>query len=151
MPQSGLGKLTAMQGASSLYDMYSKNQMAKAQMSRYNQMNDRINNMYAPGSPEYNLMKQTIDRKDAAAGRNSQFGTRAVDLAGTIAKYKMDALNQASGSQNSLYNSAISNQYGGLNSLFGYANQNAKMGQLGDILSKNKQPINVNFASGSNV
>lgn len=49
-----------------------------------------INNLYNPGTPEANLMQQEMERKDAAAGRNSQYGVRATDLAGKLAGIKGD-------------------------------------------------------------
>jgi hypothetical protein len=54
-------------------------------------MND---NMYAPGSPEYNALWDKMSAADAAAGRNSQYGTRSVDLAAKIAQLKMNANTQ---------------------------------------------------------
>jgi hypothetical protein len=48
----------------------------------------KIDGLYAPGSPEYNLLKQQMEAKDAAAGRNSQYGVRAVDMAAKIAQIK---------------------------------------------------------------
>ena len=48
----------------------------------------KIDGLYAPGSPEYNLLKQQMEAQDAAAGRNSQYGVRAVDLAAKIAQIK---------------------------------------------------------------
>jgi hypothetical protein len=51
-------------------------------------MND---NMYKPGSPEYNALWDEMSRKDAAAGRNSQYGPRSVDLAARVSQLKMDA------------------------------------------------------------
>lgn len=130
------GGLTGMQLGSSLYDMYAKRKMSNALMDRYNQNASTISNMYAPGSPEYTLMKQAMDRKDAAAGRNSQYGTRAVDLAGTIAKLKGDMFNSSLNSQNQLYTAANQGKYGGLNSLFGYMNQNQRMSDLSKIFRK---------------
>jgi hypothetical protein len=47
-----------------------------------------IDKLYAPGSPEHEQMKQEMERKDAAAGRNSQYGTRAVDLAARVTTEK---------------------------------------------------------------
>ena len=118
--------MAPVQLASGLYDMYAKNQMAGAQRDQYNQMNARVNNMYAPGSPEYNLMKQEMERKDAAAGRNSQYGTRATELAGKIAGLKTNALLQAQTGQNALFQSSMNNRYSGLNSLFAqYGKANA--------------------------
>ena len=118
--------MPAIYGASSLYDMYAKSQMANRQQDMYNQNRNDIMNTYAPGSPEYNLLQQQMARKDAAAGRNSQYGTRANDLAGTIAKLRMGALGGLQSSQNALGNQALSNQYGMFNTplmLSMYANR----------------------------
>ena len=118
--------MPAIYGASSLYDMYAKGQMANRQQDMYNQNRNDIMNTYAPGSPEYNLLQQQLARKDAAAGRNSQYGTRANDLAGTIAKLRMGALGGLQSSQNALGNQALSNQYGMFNTplmLSMYANR----------------------------
>jgi hypothetical protein len=74
-----------------LWDMNNQNQ-ASGDMLNYlrgrQQMND---NMYAPGSNEYNALWDEMSRKDAAAGRNSQYGPRSVDLAARVAQLKMDA------------------------------------------------------------
>jgi hypothetical protein len=107
--------IPSMYAAGSLYDMYAKNKMAEAQKGMYNQNRADIMNTYAPGSPEYNLLQQQIARKDAAAGRNSQYGTRANELAGTIAKLRMGALGTLQQGQNSLGNQALGNQYGMFN------------------------------------
>jgi hypothetical protein len=108
---------TAMVG-SSLYDMYAKRQMAKQQESLYNQNRSDIMNMYAPGSPEAIAMEREMARKDAAAGRNSQYGIRATDYAGNVAKFKTNALSNAQSAQNGLAAAQMGNQYGGLNSMF---------------------------------
>jgi hypothetical protein len=107
--------IPSMYAAGSLYDMYAKNKMAEAQKGMYNQNRADIMNTYTPGSPEYNLLQQQIARKDAAAGRNSQYGTRANELAGTIAKLRMGALGTLQQGQNTLGNQALSNQYGMFN------------------------------------
>lgn len=112
---AGKNPIQAMYVGGSLYDMYAKNQMAKQQKALYEQNRNDILNMYAPGSPEYNLLKQEMDRKDAAAGRNSQYGTRANEFAGQIAKYKTNALSGLGSSQNALYNTSLGNQYGMMN------------------------------------
>lgn len=105
----------ATYAAGSLYDMYAKKQMAAKQEAMYNQNRADIMNTYPPGSPEYNLLKQEMERKDAAAGRNSQYGTRANELAGKIASYKTNALSNMMTGQNSLANTAMGNQYGMFN------------------------------------
>lgn len=107
--------IQSIYGAGSLYDMYAKKQMANKQQDLYNQNRSDIMNMYAPGSPEYLAMKQQMDRQDAAAGRNSQYGTRAVDLAGKIAAYKTNAIANMQTGQNGLANQGLNNQFGMFN------------------------------------
>jgi hypothetical protein len=49
---------------------------------------DITDNLYKPGTPEYNQLWNEMSRKDAAGGRNSQYGPRSVDLAAKIAQIK---------------------------------------------------------------
>lgn len=116
--------LNLMQTGSSLYDMYAKQQMAKEQMGLYKQNEAATNNMYAPGSPEYLAMERELARKDAAAGRNSQYGARAVDLQARIADIKSRQRMGMQAGQTALLNQGMTNKYSGLNSLFGYMNKN---------------------------
>jgi hypothetical protein len=118
--------IPSMYAAGSLYDMYAKQKMAKAQQDMYNQNRADIMNTYTPGSPEYNLLAQQMARKDAAAGRNSQYGTRANDLAATTAKLRMGALGNLQQGQNALGNQALGNQYGMLNTPLALAAYSAK-------------------------
>jgi hypothetical protein len=108
-------KIPSIYAAGSLYDMYAKNQMAKRQQSMYDQNRADIMGMYAPGSAEYNALMNEMSRKDAAAGRNSQYGVRSVDLAGKIAAYKTNAIANMQGGQNALMNQGLGNQYGMMN------------------------------------
>lgn len=107
--------IPSMYVGGSLYDMYAKRQMARKQEDLYNQNRADILNTYAPGSPEYNLLKQEMERKDAAAGRNSQYGTRANEFAANIAKFRTNALGNLATGQNALYNTSLGNQYGMMN------------------------------------
>ena len=143
---NGLG-ITGQQGLSALYDMYAKNQKGNAQMGQFNKVNSqydnyaaKIDNSYMPGSPEYEMMKQEMERKDAAAGRNSQYGQRGVELQAKIAQIKaqqraqlMQTQSNSGTQQNALLNQGINNQYGGLNSLFGYLGDNSA---FGDVIKK---------------
>lgn len=118
--------IPSMYAAGSLYDMYAKNKMANAQKGMYNQNRADIMNTYAPGSPEYNLLQQQMARADAKAGRNNQVGIRANDLAGTIAKLRMNALGNLQSGQNQLGNQALGNQYGMLNTPLALAAYSAR-------------------------
>lgn len=104
--------------ASSLYDMYAKNQMADKWQAQMDKVNQGIEGLYAPGSAEYQALWNDMSRKDAAAGRGSQYGVRAVDLAGKIAPIKTNAMVQSLQPMNTMMQNQMQNQYGGLNSLF---------------------------------
>lgn len=66
--------------------------MGNKQAGQYNDVINQINQLYAPDSPYAQQMQQALARKDAAAGRNSQYGSRAVELAAALTKAKSDAL-----------------------------------------------------------
>lgn len=126
------------------YSIYSNGQKADALKNLANQQNNlaqqninaqkatqdtlmnAYNTMYAPGSPEYNQMQQTIARQDAQAGRNSQYGPRAESLAAKIAGIKGNLLPQimsaASSGTNQAYASALSAMNSSLNPAMQAAN-----------------------------
>lgn len=106
------GPSTAIRGLGALYDTYSRNQMAKG----YQQNMQQLGNMYAPGSPEYNLLQQKLDRQNAASGRRSQSLTNATNFANQVQAQRNQALGSAAYNQN--LNNYNNNQYGNLNSLF---------------------------------
>jgi hypothetical protein len=82
-------------------------------MDFINGQQGKIDNLYNPGTPEANLLQQQMDRTDAAAGRNSQYGVRSVDLAAKLAGLKGGLDAQFAGSAipavNSSFNQAASN------------------------------------------
>jgi hypothetical protein len=52
---------------------------------------DYVRNYGNEGTPEFEYLRKTLEAKDAAAGRNSQYGTRSVDLLGQLGQAKLDA------------------------------------------------------------
>lgn len=62
------------------------------QAGQYNDVINTINNLYSPDSPYAQQMQQALARKDSAAGRNSQYGSRAVELAAALTQAKSNAL-----------------------------------------------------------
>lgn len=107
--------ISSIYAAGSLYDMYAKKQMAQQQQQQLEQNRNDILNMYGPDSPEYKLMERELAAKDAAAGRNSQYNSRATDLQARIAQMKMQALTQTQTGQNALNNQRMGNQFGMFN------------------------------------
>jgi hypothetical protein len=79
----------------SLLTAYTSKQSGDRAQKAYDDQIAQINGLYAPDSAYAKQMQQTMDRKDAAAGRNSQYGTRAVELAANLTKSKADSLNSA--------------------------------------------------------
>lgn len=66
--------------------------MGNKQAGQYDDVISQINQLFAPDSPYAKQMQQTLARKDAAAGRNSQYGDRAVQLAAALTQAKSNAL-----------------------------------------------------------
>lgn len=66
--------------------------MGNKQAGQYDDVINQINQLYAPDSAYAKQMQQTLARKDAAAGRNSQYGSRAVELAANLTQAKSNAL-----------------------------------------------------------
>ena len=86
-----------------------------------------ISSLFSPGSPYAQQMQQTLGRQDAAAGRNSQYGTRATQLAAALTQAQANALggsNYAQAAQNTAGTNA-------LNGLFGLAGTGAGQRLLG--------------------
>lgn len=96
-----------------LYDMYRKNQAAdllqqqqQHAMQHWQQNEDQINKYYAAGSPEALALEQQLARQDAKAGRNSQYGQRAVDLAAKMAERRAQFRTGMTPNQNALLGGA---------------------------------------------
>lgn len=59
---------------------------------QYGDVINEINTLYGPDSAYSKQMQQALARKDSAAGRNSQYGDRAVQLAAALTQAKSNAL-----------------------------------------------------------
>lgn len=102
-----------------------------------------INNMYNPGTPEANMMQQEMDRKDAAAGRNSQYGVRSTDLAAKLATLK--------GNLNTQFATGVANTVGQANNLPANLLNQFATGTSGALGAANNLPVNAasQFADAS--
>lgn len=90
-----------------LLDRNKQNNASESMLNWLNTQQGKIDSLYAPGSAETNLLRQTLERKDAAAGRNSQYGPREVELAGKIAQIKADATARLTSGIAGNYSSAL--------------------------------------------
>jgi hypothetical protein len=133
---SGFGLKDILGLAGGLWDMNNQKN-ASADMLSYLKERQGINdNMYAPGSSEYNALWDEMSRKDAAAGRNSQYGPRSVDLAARIAQLKMDANTRMTTGIGSLYKDSLDQGAGsnaGILSALGALGQNNSSMDLSGI------------------
>lgn len=71
-----------------LGSLYLGNQVASGLGNTNQTIQDQIgtlSGMYGPNSPYATQLRQALARKDAAAGRNSQYGTREVELQARLA------------------------------------------------------------------
>lgn len=62
-----------------------------------NGQQQKIDGLYQPGTPEYNQLFDEMSRKDAAAGRNSQYGPRSVEFGAKLAGIRGGLQNQFTG------------------------------------------------------
>jgi hypothetical protein len=85
---NGQGGLAQVLGG--FNDAAQREHSSQSMINWLNQQQSKVDNLYAPGSPEFNQLWDQMSRTDAAAGRNSQYGPRAVDLAAKIAQIKAD-------------------------------------------------------------
>lgn len=87
-------------------------------------MTSNLNNLSDPNSSFMQMARQAIERKDAAAGRRSQWGDREVQLAGTlseqIAKYAPGLQQSITGARNQIAQNNL-----GLANLYSTANNPA--------------------------
>ena len=131
---------TALMGGrllAGLHDMQARQNVGNALKDRYNNLNAGINNMYAPGSPEALAMEQAMARKDAAGGRNSQYGPRAAQLQAAIADIKARQTAQLNSGQNDLLGAGTAYQNSSLNGLFNAGGNTGAYRSLKDILGNN--------------
>jgi len=115
----GGGGLKGNYGAigANLLGLYQANQQRK----KYGQQMDGLSNLFTPNSPYAQQMRQTLERKDAAAGRRSQYGPREAQLAAQLAIHQSNMAPQLMAlqkAQSGASNQMINNGLQGLGSLY---------------------------------
>ncbi len=100
----------------------------------WNSQLNTLMNMYKPGTPEALLMEQKMAAQDAATGRRSQYGQRAVNLASNLADKRAGIMTSA-GYQN-MANAYRNRSSSDLNGLFA-AMGNSSSGSNGTANANN--------------
>lgn len=104
-----------------LASLYQGNRQASDASGALNQ----LNGLFAPDSPYAQMMRQQMERKDAAGGRRSQYGPRETQLAALLAQHQANALTSPG------YGGLMSQQQAGRNA--GMNNLLALMGKTGPL------------------
>jgi hypothetical protein len=76
---------------------------ARNQRNGWDEQMRELDKNFSVDSPYAKNMRQQVERRDAAAGRNSQYGTREVELAGNLAEKKANAVKDLITMQNNKY------------------------------------------------
>ncbi len=83
---------------SSLYGLYN----ARKQRNALRDQQTNLQNMFGPNSPYAAQMRQRLERKDAAAGRRSQYGPREAQLAAMLADRQAQTMPHQMALQNAI-------------------------------------------------
>jgi hypothetical protein len=127
----------------SLGDVTTQNQGLQGNIDT---MSGSLSALSDPNSPYMQMARQAIERKDAAAGRRSQWGEREVQLAATLSdqvgKYAPGLNNSITSARDQI---ARNNQ--GLASLYSTANQPADRNTMAQLAALQQQLSNTNAAN----
>jgi len=127
-------------------DWYNQNKASNDMLDYLKQRQAMTDNMYSAGSPEAKALWDEMSRKDAAAGRNSQYGPRSVDLAARIAKIKGDANTQMTTGLANVYANALNQKAAAPAGLMSALGQSGGVNNLAQTLSSI-----LNMGSGSGI
>jgi hypothetical protein len=137
----GFGGMGASDLVNILAALYGSNQQGKASDSMLNWLNEQTNyvkNYGNVGSPERAYLEDQLARKDAASGRNSQYGPRAVDLEARLAETKMNNVSRLAMGLAPSFSSAINqdaNKYAGIPAALNKAFGGSVGSTLGNIIN----------------
>ncbi len=131
---------------SGLAGLYSANQSGQAARGT-NEQNQAalqgqiasLSNMYGPNSPYAAQLRQALERKDAASGRNSQYGPREAQLQALLAQ-------QQAGNAGTIGN--LSNMASNQQNASNLAEQQARNQQLGILMNLGKSSGAFDWAGG---
>lgn len=91
-----------------------------------------LNSLYAPNSAYAQQMQQALQRQDAASGRGTQYGTRAVELQARLA----DMASRNAPTLSNLYAQQRQNRFNQYAGLLGTARNSGMLGNLGSMYSQ---------------
>lgn len=118
--------------AKGLLGLYGYNRANKAYKNQIN----NLNSLFAPNSPYAQQMKQSLERKDAAAGRRSQYGPREVELQARLAEMASRQSPQLA----QLYQGQNQNRDRLINSAFKLFNDAGGMRSIADLFKRDNSP-----------
>lgn len=131
-PASGIGGMDgALLGLGSLYANHVGNKEASGAnkiVGNAVKQNNGLTDLYGSGSPYAKELRQQLERRDAAAGRRSQYGPREVELQAKLAQ--LTAQQQNNQAQNNIQLGQLKGQLGQQK----YGRTNSNLAQLAALL-----------------
>lgn len=100
-------------------DAYNQNKAADTMRQWLDSNQAKMEGFMNPNSPEYSALWERMSRKDAAAGRNSQYGPRTADFAAQVAQAKANNILNFTTGNSRAYSNALNQKassFAGLNS-----------------------------------
>jgi hypothetical protein len=97
----------------------------------------RNESYFSPNSPEYKQLWESMSRKDAAAGRNSQYGPRTADFMAKVAQSRADNNTRMTTGLSRAYSEALNqnaSKYGGLSAAIQRALQGGAITNMSSLL-----------------
>lgn len=129
---------------SGLYDKYQQDKAADHLLEYMNTQQKKIDDVYDPNGPRAKYLFEEMSRKDAAAGRNSQYGPRTADFLGKFGgEYANATANMARGLAGN-YGQAFNQQASsgaGLSAGIGNFLQGSNVSLLDIINAVNNSPV----------
>lgn len=127
----GLNDIIGMIGGG--VDAYKQSDAAEKMLAWLNGNQAKMEGYMNPGSAEYTGMWDEMSRKDAAAGRNSQYGPRTADFLSKVAQAKAANIRDFTTGNSRGYSNALNQDASSLAGLFSNLQRSARNGSLGQV------------------
>ena len=128
--QTGAGLLAGLQGSRNASNLRDQTQGTL----------NTLNQLYSPNSPYAQQLRQQLERRDAAAGRRSQYGPRETELAAKLTQLQSGQLMNPQ--YQTLLRGSNTNPYASLYGALGYAGRQGQQQRQGSPLVNAASKLN---------
>ncbi len=133
-----------LSGLSGLYSSQQANKALGANQDAISGQISSLSGMYGPDSPYAKQLRQTLERQDAKAGRNSQYGPREVQLQALLADKAAGAastVGNLAGQSQKLNDQRATTRAQQLALLLNMGRQSGLFSGLGNMFNSNSAPV----------